>query len=82
MHEGSPFLTRAVRLGGDVDALRSTSPTLVALPDPSPPYVDEFSFRLNDGNVKVPTMARLDALIDGTIGKRLTYKGLIAKEGN
>lgn len=40
-------------------------------------YVDEFAFRLNDGNVKVPTLARLDALVDGTIGKRLTYKALI-----
>ena len=43
---------------------------------------EKFAFRLNDGNVKVPTLARLDALVDGTIGKRLTYKGLIAKEGN
>lgn len=40
-------------------------------------YVDEFAFRLNDGNVKVPTLQRLDALVDGTIGKRLTYKALI-----
>ena len=40
-------------------------------------YVDEFAFRLNDGNCQVPTLARLDALVDGTIGKRLTYKGLI-----
>ena len=40
-------------------------------------YVDEFSFRLNDGNVKIPTLARLDALVDGSIGKRLTYKTLI-----
>ncbi len=45
-------------------------------------YVDEFTFRLNEGNCHVPTMARLDALTDGTIGKRLTYKALIAKEGN
>ena len=40
-------------------------------------YVDEFAFRLNDGNVRVPTLQRLDSLVDGTIGKRLTYKGLI-----
>jgi transposase-like protein len=45
-------------------------------------YVDEFAFRLNDGNVKVPTLARLDALVDGTIGKRLTYKALTALEVN
>ncbi len=40
-------------------------------------YVDEFSFRLNEGNVKNHTMTRLDSFIDGTAGKRLTYKGLI-----
>lgn len=45
-------------------------------------YVDEFTFRLNEGNCHVPTMARLDALAAGTVGKRLTYKALIAKEGN
>jgi len=41
-------------------------------------YVDEFTFRLNDGNVKVPTLERLDSLIAATAGKRLTYAGLIA----
>jgi transposase-like protein len=40
-------------------------------------YVDEFSFRLNDGNVKRHTLERLDSLTAGTIGKRLTYKALI-----
>ena len=40
-------------------------------------YVDEFSFRLNDGNVKRPTMARLDSFVDGMAHKRLTYKDLI-----
>jgi len=40
-------------------------------------YVDEFAFRLNEGNVKHHTMTRLDSFIDGTAGKRLTYKGLI-----
>jgi transposase-like protein len=40
-------------------------------------YVDEFSFRLNDGNVKHHTLTRLDSLVGGTVGKRLTYKGLI-----
>ena len=40
-------------------------------------YVDEFSFRLNEGNVKNHTMTRLDSLVKGTAGKRLTYKGLI-----
>ena len=40
-------------------------------------YVDEFSFRLNEGNVKHHTLTRLDSLVDGAAGKRLTYKGLI-----
>jgi len=40
-------------------------------------YVDEFSFRLNEGNVKNHTLTRLDSFVDGTGGKRLTYKALI-----
>ncbi len=40
-------------------------------------YVGEFSFRLNEGNVKNHTLTRLDSFVDGTAGKRLTYKGLI-----
>ena len=40
-------------------------------------YVDEFSFRLNDGNVKRHTLDRLDSFVDGVADKRLTYKGLI-----
>jgi hypothetical protein len=40
-------------------------------------YVDEFAFRLNDGNVTRHTLDRLDSFVDGAAGKRLTYKGLI-----
>ena len=40
-------------------------------------YVDEFSFRLNEGNVKNHTLTRLDSFVNGTAGKRLTYKALI-----
>ena len=40
-------------------------------------YVDEFAFRLNEGNVKHHTTQRLDSFVDGTAGKRLTYKDLI-----
>ena len=40
-------------------------------------YVDEFAFRLNDGNVKRHTMERLESFVSGTKGKRLTYKALI-----
>jgi transposase-like protein len=41
-------------------------------------YVDEFTWRLNDGNVKVHTLTRLDSFIDAIVGKRLTYARLIA----
>ena len=40
-------------------------------------YVDEFTFRLNEGNVKRHTLARLESFVDGTAGRRLTYKDLI-----
>ena len=39
-------------------------------------YVNEFTFRLNEGNVKRPTLERLESLVKGTIGKRLTYADL------
>ena len=41
-------------------------------------YVDEFTFRLNEGNVVRHTLDRLDSFVDGVAGKRLTYKRLIA----
>src|SRR5579863_6513820 len=41
-------------------------------------YVDEFAFRLNDGNVERHTLDRLDSFIVNVAGKRLTYKALIA----
>lgn len=41
-------------------------------------YVQEFSFRLNEGNVRHHTLTRLDSFVDATAGKRLTYKALIA----
>jgi transposase-like protein len=40
-------------------------------------YVDEFTFRLNEGNVKRHTTQRLDSFVEGAAGKRLTYKDLI-----
>jgi hypothetical protein len=40
-------------------------------------YVDEFSFRLNEGNVKHHTLTRLESLVGAVTGKRLTYKTLI-----
>jgi transposase-like protein len=41
-------------------------------------YVDEFAFRLNEGNVKRHTLDRLDSLVRNTSGRRITYKELIA----
>ena len=37
----------------------------------------KFSFRINEGNVKNHTLTRLESFVDGTAGKRLTYKALI-----
>ena len=33
-------------------------------------YLREFSFRLNEGNVKAHTLYRLDAMANGMFGKR------------
>jgi transposase-like protein len=41
-------------------------------------YVDEFAFRLNDGNVKVRTLDRLNSFVTACAGRRITYKELIA----
>lgn len=41
-------------------------------------YIDEFTFRLNQGHVKRHTLERLASFVDGAAGKRLTYKALIA----
>jgi transposase-like protein len=41
-------------------------------------YVQEAAFRLNEGNVKRHTFERLDSFVDAIVGKRLTYKDLIA----
>ncbi len=41
-------------------------------------YINEYSFRLNEGNCKRTTLARLDSLILKAVGKRLTYKELIS----
>lgn len=41
-------------------------------------YVDEFTFRLNDGDVKRHTTERLASLVAASFGLRLTYKELTA----
>ncbi len=40
-------------------------------------YVDEVTYRLNEGNCKVHTIDRIDALLGKTVGVRLTYANLI-----
>lgn len=42
-------------------------------------YVDEFTFRLNEGNVANHTLSRLDSFVDRIVGKRITYKELTAE---
>jgi transposase-like protein len=39
-------------------------------------YIDEFTFRLNEGNVKRHTWDRLDSFVSAVAGKRLTYERL------
>lgn len=41
-------------------------------------YVNEFAFRLNEGNVARHSLERLDSFVDAVAGKRLTYARLIA----
>ena len=39
---------------------------------------NEFTFRLNEGNVKRQTLERLDSFIAATRGRGITYKALTA----
>jgi len=41
-------------------------------------YADEFDFRHNGGNVKFPTMERIDSLLGGCWGNRLTWRQLVS----
>ena len=41
-------------------------------------YVDEFTFRLNEGNVKIHTLDRISSLLAGAFTKTVTYKELVA----
>jgi len=41
-------------------------------------YVDEFTFRLNDGDVKNHTLDRLASLLSASFGPRITYRELTA----
>jgi len=41
-------------------------------------YVNEFTFRLNDGDVKRHTLDRLASFVDATVGRRISYRELTA----
>jgi hypothetical protein len=41
-------------------------------------YVDEFAWRLNEGNVANHTLERLASFVDAVAGKRITYKQVTA----
>ena len=41
-------------------------------------YVNEATFRLNDGNCEVDTIDRMESLARGMVGKRLRYEDLVA----
>lgn len=69
-------LATALRDLGQLDLVFSPPDDPAALVDLGR-YVNEFAFRLNEGNVKTRTLARLDAMIAATRNKRITYKELI-----
>ena len=41
-------------------------------------YANEFAFRLNEGDTRRYSLARIESLIRGGEGKRLTYESLTA----
>jgi len=43
-------------------------------------YVNEFVFRLNQGNIKIHTWDRIESMLTGGFDRRLTYKRLVGKE--
>jgi hypothetical protein len=43
-------------------------------------YLNEFAFRLNDGNCKYPTIEQIDSLTKYCVGKRITYRELVWNE--
>lgn len=43
-----------------------------------PRYLNEFTFRLNEGNCEIDTMERIAAICKGIGGKRIAYKDLVS----
>jgi ISXO2 transposase-like protein len=44
-------------------------------------YVNEFTWRLNEGNVRRHSLERLDSFVDAVAGKRIKCRELIAENG-
>ena len=40
-------------------------------------YIDEFTFRLNQGNCRIGTIKRMESIIVNMFGKSITYKELV-----
>src|ERR1035437_2692083 len=47
-----------------------------------PECLDEFTFRLNEGRVKIHTLDRIDSLLEKSVGTRITYKQLVVPKGS
>jgi len=47
-----------------------------------PECLDEFTFRLNEGSVKIHTLDRIDSLLEKSVGTRITYKQLVVPKGS
>ena len=45
-----------------------------------PECLDEFTFRLNEGSVKIHTLDRIDSLLEKSVGTRITYKQLVSSK--
>ena len=41
-------------------------------------YINEFVFRLNEGNVRHHTLDRINELLRNSFGKRLTWEQLVS----
>jgi transposase-like protein len=41
-------------------------------------YINEFTFRLNEGNCQIDTQDRMNSLFGNMFGKRITYRELVA----
>ena len=45
-----------------------------------PECLDEFTFRLNEGSVKIHTLDRIDSLLEKSVGTRIMYKQLVSSK--